>query len=77
MNVMTEKPVEEMTYEDAVKELEGIIQSLEGNSGTLEDMIRLFERGQVLGKHCLNLLDKAELRIQTLANPDVSGETVL
>ncbi len=77
MNVMTEKPVEEMTYEEAVKELEGIIQSLEGNSGTLEDMIRLFERGQVLGKHCLNLLDKAELRIQTLANPDVSGETVL
>lgn len=77
MNVMTEKPVEEMTYEEAVKELEGIIQSLEGNSGTLEEMIRLFERGQVLGKHCLNLLDKAELRIQTLANPDVSGETVL
>ena len=74
---MTEKPVEEMTYEEAVKELEGTIQSLEGNSGTLEDMIRLFERGQVLGKHCLNLLDKAELRIQTLANPDVSGETVL
>nr|MBP8857394.1 exodeoxyribonuclease VII small subunit [Anaerolineaceae bacterium] len=62
---------------EAVKELEGIIQSLEGNSGALEDMIRLFERGQVLGKHCLNLLDKAELRIQTLANPDVSGETVL
>ncbi len=77
MNVMTEKPVEEMTYEEAVKELEGIIQSLEGNSGTLEEMIRLFERGQVLGKHCLDLLDKAELRIQTLANPDVSGETVL
>ncbi|MEL7642607.1 MAG: exodeoxyribonuclease VII small subunit [bacterium] len=74
---MTEKPVEELTYEEAVKELEGIIQSLEGNSGALEDMIRLFERGQVLGKHCLNLLDKAELRIQTLANPDVSGETVL
>ena len=74
---MTEKPVEEMTYEEAVKELEGIIQSLEGNSGALEDMIRLFERGQVLGKHCLNLLDKAELRIQTLANPDVYGETVL
>lgn len=74
---MTEKPVEELTYEEAVKELEGIIQSLEGNSGALEDMIRLFERGQVLGKHCLNLLDKAELRIQTLANPDVAGETVL
>ncbi|MBP8857963.1 MAG: exodeoxyribonuclease VII small subunit [Anaerolineaceae bacterium] len=74
---MTEKPVEELTYEEAVKELEGIIQSLEGNSGALEHMIRLFERGQVLGKHCLNLLDKAELRIQTLANPDVSGETVL
>ncbi|HPC06906.1 MAG TPA: exodeoxyribonuclease VII small subunit [Anaerolineaceae bacterium] len=74
---MTEKPVEELTYEEAVKELEGIIQSLEGNSGALEDMIRLFERGQVLGKHCLNLLDKAELRIQTLANPDVYGETVL
>lgn len=74
---MTDKPVEELTYEEALKELEGIIQSLEGNSGALEDMIRLFERGQALGKRCLALLDKAELRIQTLAAPDVSDETVL
>lgn len=74
---MTEMPVENMTYEEALKELEGIIQSLEGNTGALENMIHLFERGQALGKHCLDLLDKAELRIQTLASPDVSGETVL
>ncbi len=66
-----------MTYEEALKELEGIIQSLEGNSGALEEMIHLFERGQALGKHCLALLDKAELRIQTLSTPDVSEETVL
>jgi len=74
---MTEKPVDEMTYEEALKELEGIIQSLEGNSGTLEELISLFERGQVLGKHCQVLLDKAELRIQTLSAPDISDQAVL
>jgi exodeoxyribonuclease VII small subunit len=74
---MTEKPVEELTYEEALNELEGIIQSLQGNSGALEEMISLFERGQLLGKHCQVLLDKAELRIQTLSAPEVSEETEL
>lgn len=74
---MAEKAVEEMTYEEGLKELEEIIQALEGNSGALEDMLHLFERGQALAKHCLMILDKAELRVETLTASDVSDGIVL
>jgi exodeoxyribonuclease VII small subunit len=71
---MNEKPVETLTYEEGLKELEVIIQELENNNGTLEEMIRLFERGQAISKHCLDILDKAELRVQTLAAPDIASD---
>ncbi len=74
---MNEKPVEKLTYEEALKELEEIIQALEANSGTLEELIARFERGQVLATHCLQILDKAELRVQTLAAPEPSNDMVL
>jgi exodeoxyribonuclease VII small subunit len=74
---MDEKPVETLTYEEGLKELEEIIQELENNNGTLEEMIHLFERGQAISKRCLDILDKAELRVQTLAAPDTASDRVL
>ncbi|MRS05067.1 exodeoxyribonuclease VII small subunit [bacterium] len=74
---MDEKPIETLTYEEGLKELEEIIQELESNNGTLEEMIHLFERGQAISKHCLEILDKAELRVQTLASPEVADDMVL
>jgi exodeoxyribonuclease VII small subunit len=74
---MDEKPVETLTYEEGLKELEEIIQELENNNGTLEEMIHLFERGQAISKRCLDILDKAELRVQTLAAPDTTSDKVL
>jgi exodeoxyribonuclease VII small subunit len=44
-----------------------IVSSLEVNKLSLEDSLALFERGQVLTKHCIELLDKAELRIKKLS----------
>ncbi len=74
---MNDKAIEKMTYEEGLKELEEIILALEANSGALEDMVIIFERGQALAKHCLAILDKAELRVETLAAPDVSDGIVL
>lgn len=69
-----EKPVEELSYEEALDELEGIVDSLEGEASqnTLEDSMRLFERGQALVAHCSALLESAQLKVQKLA-----GESVL
>ncbi len=59
--------VEGLSYEQALTELEMIVSSLEVNKLSLEDSLALFERGQVLTKHCIELLDKAELRIKKLS----------
>jgi len=57
-----------LTYEQAFKELEEIVASLETNQQSLEESMKLYERGQILSKHCAGLLEKAELKIQQLTN---------
>ena len=57
-----------LTYEQAFKELEEIVASLETNQQSLEESMKLYERGQILSRHCAGLLEKAELKIQQLTN---------
>ncbi len=66
-----EKRVEELTYEEALAELEGIVALLEGEQSQLEDAIRLFERGQALASRCGVLLEAAELKVKQVVGEDV------
>jgi exodeoxyribonuclease VII small subunit len=59
-------PIEALTYEQALSELEAIVAALEGEGNALESSIALYERGQLLAQRCASLLEKAELRVQTL-----------
>jgi exodeoxyribonuclease VII small subunit len=61
-------PVEELTYEQAFAELEEIVGALEANNVSLEEALKLFERGQALTQYCAGLLDKAELRVRQLTS---------
>lgn len=68
---MSKKPdaeLESLTYEQAYRELEEIVASLEANQQSLEESMRLYERGQQLSQYCAGLLEKAELKIQQLSN---------
>jgi len=67
----TEKPVEELTYEDALAELEEIVSALEGEQNPLEESLKLFERGQALAAHCGVLLEAAELKVKQVAGDEV------
>jgi exodeoxyribonuclease VII small subunit len=67
----TEKPVEELSYEEALAELEGIVEILEGEQGQLEESIKLFERGQALAARCGALLEAAQLKVKQAAGEDV------
>lgn len=69
----SEKPVEELTYEEALAELEGIVETLEGEQSQLEDAIKLFERGQALAARCGVLLEAAQLKVKQVAGDDVSA----
>ena len=67
----TEKAVEELSYEEALAELETIVSTLEGEQGQLEEAIKLFERGQALAARCGVLLEAAELKVKQVVGEDV------
>ena len=64
-------PVEDMTYEQALNELESIVNDLETDERPLEDALALFERGQALAHHCAQMLEDAELKVQELSGDDL------
>ena len=55
---------ERPSFEDALEQLESIVEQLESQEITLEDSVKLYERGIELSKLCNNVLHNAELRIQ-------------
>jgi exodeoxyribonuclease VII small subunit len=63
---------EEMTFEQAFEELQEVVAGLESGELSLEDSLRLFERGQALADRCSQLLEQAELRLRQLV-PDERG----
>jgi exodeoxyribonuclease VII small subunit len=66
------KPIEALTYEEAFAELEMIVAALESGERLLEESMALFERGQALTKHCAELLDKAEMKVQALVGESLA-----
>ncbi len=60
------KPIESLSFEDALKELETIVRSLESGQSDLESAIAEFTRGNALKDHCAAKLQDAKLRIEKL-----------
>lgn len=67
-----QKKVDDLTYEEALAELEEIVNLLEGEQSQLEDAIRLFERGQALAARCGVLLEAAELKVRQVVGDEVT-----
>jgi exodeoxyribonuclease VII small subunit len=67
-----DKPVHEMTFEEALAELERIVRALEGGGLPLEEALALYERGQAMAERCQRLLQEAQLRVRILER-DESG----
>ena len=59
-------PVEGMTFEAALKELEQIVSRLERGEVPLAESIVIYERGDALRKHCDALLKQAEARVDKI-----------
>jgi exodeoxyribonuclease VII small subunit len=68
--------VEELSFEEALMELEQTVQQLEEGSLTLEETVALYRRGRALSLHCQELLDGVELQVKQLV-ADERGETTL
>lgn len=71
---MAEKPIKDLSFEEALAELEQVVDRLESGEVALEQSISLYERGDALRKHCDERLKAAELRVEKIVgspdNPD-------
>jgi exodeoxyribonuclease VII small subunit len=66
---------DEPTFEQALQQLEQIVQKLEKGELPLEDSLRLYEEGIRLSRLCHGKLEEAEGRIEVLMK-DARGEPV-
>jgi exodeoxyribonuclease VII small subunit len=58
---------EEQTFEEALRELESIVERLERGQTSLDEALQLWERGEALHRVCLERLDAAQGRVEELA----------
>ncbi len=60
------KEGEEITFEDAMKRLEEIVETLGEGNLSLEDSLKMFQEGMELCKICNKKLDEAEYKVEKL-----------
>jgi len=72
----THKKVEELSFEEALNELQEIVRGIESGKDDLEKVISSYERGNALKAHCEKKLKEAKLRIEKIVeNSDGSVTT--
>jgi len=70
---MTDKAVGDMSFEEAMAELERVVGQLESGNVDLEKSITLYERGAALKAHCEGRLKAAEEKV-ALITLDANGQ---
>ncbi|MGA0924457.1 MAG: exodeoxyribonuclease VII small subunit [Rhodobacteraceae bacterium] len=63
---MSDKPVAEMSFEEAMRALEDVVGKLERGDVPLEQSIALYERGAQLKKRCEAKLKEAEEKVAAI-----------
>jgi exodeoxyribonuclease VII small subunit len=63
---MSDKPVEEMSFEEAMAELEAVVGQLERGDVALDASIKLYERGATLKARCEVKLKEAEEKVAAI-----------
>lgn len=62
----TAKDIAALSFEDALRELEGIVQQLERGQIKLDEAIAAYERGAALKKHCEAKLAEAKAKVDRI-----------
>ena len=74
-----QKPVESLSFEEAMEEIEQIAGKLTSGNLTLRDCVDSYQRGVALVKRCRDELQEAREQIQVLpadANPTAAKDFV-
>lgn len=64
------KDISGLNFEQAIKELTGIVEKIEQGEVPLQDSLNQYETGMTLIKHCRTLLHEAEARIEVISKQD-------
>ena len=67
---MKNKQINKLTFEQALLELEKILNDVENTNLNLEELVNSFEKGTELSNYCLNKLDEAKIKISTINKDD-------
>lgn len=70
---MTDQPTP--SFESAFASLQQIISQLENTELPLEEALKLYEEGKRLGDICSQLLESAQLRVETLSSPSATANS--
>ena len=64
------KDTSKQSFEEAIKELTEIVNKIESGKTPLQDSLEQYEKGMTLIKHCREILEKAERRIEKISEPE-------
>jgi exodeoxyribonuclease VII small subunit len=73
---MTEKTQELPDFEQALAELESLVEQLESGDLNLDQSLQQFKRGVALTRHCQEVLEKAQQTVEQLLSPDDESSAV-
>jgi exodeoxyribonuclease VII small subunit len=74
MSAKQNNNISKLSFEQAIKELGGIVQKIEQGEIPLADSLTQYEKGMALIKHCREILQKAEKRIETITKEEKSAD---
>jgi exodeoxyribonuclease VII small subunit len=66
MNAKKENDIADLSFEQALKELELIVRKLEAGQGELENSIADYARGTALKEHCQRKLSEAKMKVEKI-----------
>ena len=71
-----DKPDNTLSFEDALSELEAIVEKLEGGNVDLDKAIDAYARGMSLKQHCQARLEEARLKVEQIKLPENGGAAI-
>ena len=64
--------LDKMTFEEAMNELENLVESLDKGDISLDQAIAAYDRGSQLKDHCQKKLNEAKMKVETIQSSDNS-----
>ena len=67
---MNEKSTKEPDFEQALSDLESLVEQLESGELSLDQSLKQFKRGVELTRHCQGILEQAQQVVEQLIDPE-------